>query len=152
MPLSACSAIVFLMASFAWAQTAADLETPAVNHVAEKLSCPCGCKLNMACRMDPYPCQTCRQAKIKIYSMQAEGKSDGQILDQFVKENGSDILAIGPGPLGVIGPYAALAAGLLGVLWIIRRMSRRPQPAAAVSPEILDQYQDRIEKDLAKLD
>ncbi|HEV2687383.1 MAG TPA: hypothetical protein VGV35_02480, partial [Bryobacteraceae bacterium] len=66
-----------------FAQTAEELESPAVNRVAEKLLCPCGCKMNMACRMEPYPCQTCWSNKKKIFKLQAAGLSDQAILDQF---------------------------------------------------------------------
>lgn len=135
------------------AQTASEMEAPQVNRVAEKLSCTCGCNLNMACRMEPYPCHVCKAAKAKIISAQAEGKSDSQILDQFVQENGKKILALGPGPLGIIGPYAALGLGLIMVVWVIRRLSRRkPAADAAVDAAVLNKYHERIEKDLAKLD
>lgn len=134
------------------AQSASELEAPQVNRVAEKLSCTCGCNLNMACKMEPWPCHVCKGAKTKIVAMQAEGKSDSQILDQFVQENGRQILAVGPGPLGVIGPYAALALGLVLVVWVIRRFSTRKQPVTAVDAAVLDRYHERIEKDLAKLD
>jgi cytochrome c-type biogenesis protein CcmH/NrfF len=141
-----------MVCALSLAQTATDLESGSVNRVAEKLSCPCGCKMNMACRMDPYPCPVCRKAKVEIFDLQNKGKSDTQILDQFVSESGKDILAIGPGTLGVIGPYAALLMGLGIVVWIIRRFTGRPQPATGVDPAVLDRYHDDIEKDLAKLE
>jgi cytochrome c-type biogenesis protein CcmH/NrfF len=148
------SLLLVAVAALALAQTASDLESGPVNRIAEKLSCPCGCKMNMACRMDPYPCPVCRKAKVEIFESQAQGKSDKQIFDQFVAENGKDILAIGPGPLGLFGPYAALLMGLGVVIWVVRRMMHRPQtPAAAeVDPTVLDRYHDDIEKDLAKLE
>lgn len=147
------SLLLTAVAALALAQTASDLESGPVNRVAEKLSCPCGCKMNMACRMDPYPCPVCRKAKVEIFEAQAKGKSDSQIFDQFVAENGKDILAIGPGAVGVIGPYAALLMGLGVVVWALRRFMHRPQTAAAeVDPAVLDRYHDDIEKDLAKLE
>src|ERR1700694_2534954 len=71
-----------------FAQSAEELESAAVNRVADRLNCPCGCKTNMACRMDPYPCRTCYDNKKKILKMQAAGMSDQAILDQFAKEMG----------------------------------------------------------------
>ena len=71
-----------------------------MNRVAGKLNCSCGCNMNMNCLMPPYPCQVCRRAKAKIIAMQAEGKSDNQILDQFVQENGKDVLVVEPGRAG----------------------------------------------------
>lgn len=155
------SLLIAAFAAATFAQTATDLEKPEVNRVATKLACSCGCNLNMACRMDPYPCGTCRNAKVKILAMQADGKSDQQILDAFVAENGKDILATPPGPMGVIGPWGALAVGAILVTFLIYRLSsRQRQPAAAVATpeaapadsEALAKYQEQIEKDLAKLD
>src|SRR5277367_2799185 len=147
------SFLLTAVAALALAQTASDLESGSVNRVAEKLSCPCGCKMNMACRMDPYPCPVCRKAKVEIFELQGKGKSDSQIFDQFVSENGKDILSIGPGVVGLVGPYAALLMGLGIVIVVLRRFMRRPQAAAAeVDPAVLDRYHDDIEKDLAKLD
>ena len=130
------------------AQTASDFEAPQVNRVAQKLNCSCGCNMNMACLMPPYPCPVCRSAKSKIISMQAAGKSDGEILDQFAKESGKDIVAVGPGLLGVVGPYIALTLGLGVVVWFIRRMRSRP----TTEPQVDAATIERIEKDLAKLD
>ena len=59
-----------------------------------KMLCPCGCKMNMACRMDPYPCQTCWNNKKKILNMQAAGMSDEAIKDHFKKKTGRDISGI----------------------------------------------------------
>jgi cytochrome c-type biogenesis protein CcmH/NrfF len=135
------------------AQDAGDLESPAVNRVAEKLNCPCGCMMNMACKMDPYPCQTCRRAKVKIFEMQGAGKSDQQIFDSFAAENGKSILAVGPGFMGVAGIWIAGLIGLAMVVMVIRRYLRHaPAPAIAHAPDIDPETMARIEKDLNKLD
>ncbi len=137
------------------AQTAGDLETPAVNRIAEKLNCPCGCMMNMACKMDPYPCGTCRRAKVKIFEMQGAGKSDQQILDSFVAdpEYGKKVLAIAPGFWGVAGIWTAVLIGLGMVVVAMRRyMRHKPSPALANAPEIDPETMARIEKDLNKLD
>jgi cytochrome c-type biogenesis protein CcmH/NrfF len=147
------SLLLTAVAALALAQTASELESGPVNRIAEKLSCPCGCKMNMACRMDPYPCPVCRKAKVEIFELQSKGKTDNQIFDQFVAENGKDILSIGPGIVGVAGPYAALLMGLGVVILVLRRFMHRPQAAPAeVDSAVLDRYHDDIEKDLAKLE
>jgi len=143
---------LFPCASFA--QSATELESPAVMRVADQMRCSCGCSLTMACKMEG-DCHVCRQAKAKILAMQAAGKSDGEILDGFVQENGKDVLAVRPGPMGMIGPYAALGIGMILVIFIIRRMaSHKPTlaPAAAIDSDVLDRYHDRIEKDMARLE
>ena len=143
---------VFAVASFA--QTAEELESPAVNRVAEKLLCPCGCKINMACRMEPYPCRTCWENKKKILKMQTAGLSDQAILDQFAQEQGKDIVAVQPGMLGSLSMYSAAFAGLLLVVWAIRRYSRKAA-VAGVAPgddPAFDRYHEQIEKEVEKLD
>jgi cytochrome c-type biogenesis protein CcmH/NrfF len=147
--------VLLLLAAVALclAQDAGDLESPAVNRVAEKLNCPCGCMMNMACKMDPYPCQTCRRAKVKIFEMQGAGKSDRQIFDSFAAENGKSILAVGPGFMGVAGIWIAGLIGLAMVVMAIRHYRRHaPAPALAHAPDIDPETMARIEKDLNKLD
>ena len=138
-----------ILAAVCLAQTASDFESPQVNRVAQKLNCSCGCNMNMACLMPPYPCPVCRRAKTKIIAMQADGKTDSQILNQFAQDNGKDAVVIGPGLLGVIGPYAALAVGLGIVVLVIRRYRR---PSAVAPPQVDAATIERIEKDLAKFD
>lgn len=137
----------------AFAQTAEQLDAPDVLRIADKFRCSCGCNLTMSCKMEG-DCHLCKAAKTKIVAMQAAGKSEQEIVDSFVAENGKDILAIRPGPMGVIGPWGALALGAILVIFLIRRfMGRKPAPAAAtLDSEALDRYHDQIEKDLAKLD
>ncbi len=83
-----------------------------------------------------------------------QGKSDKAIIDQLVKENGSGMYLAEPGAFGWIAPYLALAAGLAVIYWFVRRQLK-PQSAATVppvDPEVLNRYNERIEKDLEKLE
>jgi cytochrome c-type biogenesis protein CcmH/NrfF len=137
-----------------FAQSAEELESPAVNRVADKLLCPCGCKMNMACRMEPYPCRTCWENKKKILKLQTAGLSDQAILDRFAQEQGKEVVANPPGMMGSLSMYSAAFLGLILVVWVIRRYSRKGAAAAAGSahsPE-LDRYHDQIEKEVEKLD
>lgn len=146
--------VLAFAAAAAFPQSAEEMESPAVNRVAEKLLCPCGCKTNMACRMDPYPCRTCWDNKKKIIQMQAAGMSDQAILDQFAKDMGKDVVAVQPGMIGSLSFYSAAVLGLILVVFVIRKYSRKPAPsmaAASDDPE-LSRYQDQIEKEVEKLD
>jgi cytochrome c-type biogenesis protein CcmH/NrfF len=146
--------LLVFAATAAFAQTAEEMESPACNRVAEKLLCPCGCKTNMACRMDPYPCRTCWDNKKKILKMQAAGMSDQAILDQFAKEMGKDVVAVQPGMIGSLSFYTAAALGLILVVFVIRKYSRKDTAVAAGpsgDPE-LSRYHDQIEKEVEKLD
>ena len=155
MPRLKSSLLVLVLASAGFAQNAEDLESPAVNRVAEKLLCPCGCKMNMACRMDPYPCRTCWDNKKKILSMQQAGMSDQSILNKFAEENGRGILSIQPGVLGSMTFYTAAVVGLILVVLVIRKYRRAPAPAAPVvevDEALLERYHGEIDKETEKLD
>ncbi len=143
---------LFVAPSFA--QSAEELESPAVNRVAEKLLCNCGCKMNMACRMEPYPCRVCWENKKKILKLQSAGLSDQAILDRFAQEQGKEVVANPPGMMGSLSMYSAAFLGLILVVWMIRRYSRKGAvagPASMHDPE-LDRYHEQIEKEVEKLD
>jgi hypothetical protein len=152
--------LVALFASVAFAQSAEELESPAVNRIATRLNCPCGCKTNMACRMDPYPCRTCWDNKKKILKMEEAGMSDQAILASFANDMGPNTVVVPPGILGSLSFYTAAALGLILVVFVIRKLSRKGAPlAAGGAPHdpLLDRYHDqiekeRIERELDKLD
>lgn len=137
------------LANFCLAQTAVDLVSEPVNRVAKKLLCNCGCAQDMTCQMEP-GCGICKRAKMKIFAEQQAGKSDSQILDEFVAENGKTILNVTPGLFGTAGPFVALSLGGIVVLFVIRRYMK--PKAAAAGPEIDPEVLDKINKDMAKLD
>ena len=140
--------LLLAVAAICLAQSAVDLDSDPVNRVAKKMLCNCGCAQDMTCKMEP-GCGTCKRAKTQIFALQTAGKSDTQILDQFVAENGKQILAVAPGLFGTAGPFIALSLGAIVVLLVIRRYRK---PSAAGIPEIDPQVLERINKDLAKLD
>jgi hypothetical protein len=146
--------VVLLTIGPIFAQTAEELESPAVNRVATKLLCPCGCKINMACRMDPYPCRTCWDNKKKILKMQAAGMPDAAILAQFQQDMGKDVVAVQPGLVGSLSFYTAAVVGLVLVVFVIRKYRRKGAPAGAASLDeaVLDRYHEQIEKEVEKLD
>jgi cytochrome c-type biogenesis protein CcmH/NrfF len=143
--------LVVLLGAVALAQSASEWDSHAVNAIAGKLQCNCGCKQDIACTMPPYPCPVCKMNKIRIFNMMNQGMTESQILDTYVAENGKAVLTVRPGAAAMIGPYVAIAGGLLLVFMLIRRFRMRGAAAPAgapVDPAVLEQ----IEKDLAKLD
>lgn len=139
------------MAAVALAQSASEWDSSAVNAIAAKLHCSCGCKQDIACTMPPYPCPVCKMNKVRIFNMLNQGMTESQILDTYVQENGKDVLEVRAGAEGLIGPIAAIAFGLALVILVIRRMRRQNAAVPAggpVDPAVLAQ----IEKDLEKLD
>src|SRR5271157_4135774 len=155
-PLRTSLLVLILVAGGCFAQSAEEMESPAVNRIADRLNCPCGCKTNMACRMDPYPCKTCWDNKKKILKMQQAGMSDQAILDAFAQEMGPNVIIVPPGILGSLSFYTAAALGLLLVVFVIRKYRRKEAAVAAGGPPphdpLLDRYHDQIEKEVEKLD
>ena len=153
--------VLSLLAGGCFAQSAEELESPAVNRIADRLNCPCGCKTNMACRMDPYPCRTCWENKKKILKMEQAGMSDQAILSSFASEMGPNVVVVPPGILGSLSFYTAAALGLILVVFVIRKLRRKGAvvagaPAVPDDP-LLTRYHDqiekeRIERELDKLD
>ena len=145
------SFLVALLAAVALAQSASEWDSSAVNDIARKLHCSCGCKQDIACTMPPYPCPVCKMNKIRIFNMLSQGMTESQILDTYVKENGKDVLEVRAGAEGLIGPIAAIGFGLALVIVVIRRM-RRQNAAVPAGPPVDPAVLAQIEKDLAKLD
>ena len=87
------------------------------------------------------PAETIDQAQVEISfqmravirEMLAEGNTRQEILDYFVDRYGADILAAPPKSganlLAWILPIIGVAAGLVGVFFVIRSMTGRRQPA-----------------------
>ncbi len=127
-----------------------------MNRIADRLNCQCGCKTNMACRMDPYPCRMCWENKKKILKMEKAGMSDQAILAVFASEMGPDVIVVPPGILGSLSFYTAAALGLILVVFVIRKYRRKEIAVAARRPAaddpLLDRYHDQIEKEVEKLD
>ena len=147
--------LVAVATALCLAQTATEYESPAVNHVAGKLNCSCGCKLRMDCVMPPTGiCPVCKAGKIRIANLMKEGKSESQILDVFVAENGAGVLAVPPGLFGTMTPWVSAVLGLGLVFFAIRRYRHlRPAPAVPAGDDAaLARYHDQIEKDLSKLE
>ncbi len=143
--------LLVTLAGLCLAQNAGDLESPSVLRVADNLKCSCGCTLTMACKMEG-DCQVCHRGKAKIFTLQQAGKSDDEIMAQFVQEAGKDVVVQRPGFMGVGGVGLAVLIGLGGVVLAIRRFRRHAPAALANAPEIDPETMARIEKDLNKLD
>lgn len=113
-----------------FAQTAVEWDSPRVNAIAQKLRCGCGCRLTISCQMPPHPCPTCKKNRVKIFQMLSDGKSEREILAEYISEEGPDVLWVTPGLAGKSGPYVALACGFGGVLLVIRRYRRNAASGA----------------------
>jgi cytochrome c-type biogenesis protein CcmH/NrfF len=151
------SLLVLALAAICLAQGGNPLLNARVRLLGEQLGCQCGCGSSVtSCNM--LECHFAGPARQKLLAMVNAGESDSAILDAFVKEYGPRILLKPPAEgfnlVGWLMPFAGLAAGLAFVWFVIKRF-RRPI-AVAGGPELdtatLARYQERIDKDLEKLD
>ncbi len=149
------SILVLIVAAACLAQSASQIQTDAVKRVGGRLACLCGTCNNTVADCAMIECHFSKPAKMRIAALAAAGKSDSDIIDEFVREYGKRVLAAPPAEgfnlLAWVMPWVAIGAGLAAIWMFIRRF-RRPAPTAPSDPALLARYQERIDKDLAKLD
>jgi cytochrome c-type biogenesis protein CcmH/NrfF len=151
------SLFLVLLAAVCLAQSGSQLQSEAVRRVGSKLACLCGTCNNTVATCPMLECHFANPARIRIATLLAAGKSDSDIIDEFVKEYGLQVLAAPPTEgfslLAWVMPWVGIAFGL-AMVWLFVQRFRKPAPAAdsPADSENLARYRDRIEKDLAKLD
>jgi cytochrome c-type biogenesis protein CcmH/NrfF len=141
----------------AFAQLSSENISPVVRATGNKLKCLCGgCSLTVGeCNM--IGCHYSEPARARIRQMQAEGKTDEEILKVFVLENGTQALATPPNQgffaLTWWMPAIATFLGAFVVVGFIRR-SRKSETShpSEVDSTVLDRYKGEIEEDIEKLD
>ena len=151
------SVLAVLLAAISLAQSSSQFQTEAVKRVGVKLACLCGgCKNTVAdCQM--LECHYSSPARKRIAELQAAGRSDAQIIEEFIQKNGKQALAVPPAEgfnlLAWVMPFVAIAAGL-GMIWAFIQRFRKPLVAsnALADTATLSHYQEQIERDLKKLD
>jgi cytochrome c-type biogenesis protein CcmH len=149
--------LLALLLTAALAQSSVPLQNPRVRAVGELLMCQCGCKYSVSsCNMQQ--CHFADPAREELLKLVEAGKSEQEILGAFEARYGKVVLRRPPTEgfflVGWIMPFAGLAAGLLLVWWLVKRLLRRPAPlpaAAGASPE-LNRFREQIEKEMSDLD
>ncbi len=122
--------------------------------IEERLTCQCGCGLTVhAC--NHLQCGFAVPTKEDIAKSLAAGQTGDEIIARYVAKYGEKILS-SPTPTGFnlvawYGPYAALALGLVGVVFLIRRWLGVEEPAAE-SRALSDQDRKRLERELEELE
>jgi cytochrome c-type biogenesis protein CcmH len=157
MRLLRSSLLVLALAAASLPQGGSPLENPRVRRLGDQLACLCGCGSTItSCNM--LQCHFAEPARERLLAMVNAGDSDAAIFDAFVQQYGKRILLQPPAEgfnlLGWIMPFVAIALGLAMVWWLIQRF-RKPLAVAGgpdLDPAALARYQERIEKDLEKLD
>ena len=129
----------------------AKVDEATVTEIASQLRCVVCQSLSVA----DSPSETANQMRGLIRERLAAGETPDQVKAYFVEKYGEWILLAPPrrgfNLLVWIVPYAALLAGVLIVVVVVRRWSRRP--AAAVEPRPVDEaMRQRIRRELAEMD
>jgi cytochrome c-type biogenesis protein CcmH len=123
-----------------------------VNAIASQLYCPI-CE-NIP--LDVCPTQACADWRELIRGYLAQGWTEDQIKDYFSTQYGWNVLNVPP-PIGInwfiyVGPPLFIAAGVIGVLIIIKKSKKEPVPVPNSSDKVgtntPKELLDRVEKDL----
>ena len=131
---------------------AASVEEHTVTEIAAQLRCVVCQSLSVA----DSPSETAHQMRGVIRERLAAGETPDQIKAYFVDKYGEWILLAPPRRgftlLVWIVPYAALLGGVLLVIVVVRRWSRRPAAAPAEVPPVDEAMRQRIRRELAEMD
>jgi len=130
---------------------AVSVDEHTVTAIAAQLRCVVCQSLSVA----DSPSETAHQMRGVIRERLAAGQTPDQIKAYFVEKYGEWILLAPPRRgftlLVWIVPYAALLAGVLLVIVVVRRWSRRPAAAVEVRP-VDEAMRQRIRRELAEMD
>lgn len=144
------------LAAICLAQSSSGLITPDIKRVGERLACLCETCKNTVGDCPMLQCHYGNPAKQKIGKMQAAGRSDDEIVQAFVKENGLQALSSPPtsgfSGLAWIMPWLALGLGLGVIYLFVRRIRRAPAAGPDLDPATMQRYRDSIDKDLDRID
>lgn len=115
-----------------------DDERDALEH---QIRCQCGCTLDVyTCRTTDFSCQVSPAMHRDVIALVEGGYSAQEILDAFVGTYGERALMApkreGFNWAGYLVPFAALGAGAVGLVTVLRRMQRRGASSAAVTPPV----------------
>ena len=137
----------------------AALGRPSQQEVEEALTCQCGCGLTVhSC--NHLQCGSGEPIKKEISERLARGEDKETILAAFKAKYGEKVLSSptfrGFNWLAWITPFAAVAAGGLGISLVIRRWARTPSPDAPstkpAAPAGDDALRQQLARELADLD
>ena len=127
--------------------------------VEKELMCQCGCTMVV----DVCDCETASQIREKIAEFMNQGQSKDQIVGYFVSQYGEKMRS-SPAKKGFnlvawVVPFAAVAAGGTGLVFILKTWARRGKsggdeegliPVPQVSEEEAEEYRDRLAEELKR--
>ena len=125
-------------------------------NLGHKLMCRCGCS-QILLECNHIGCSYSEKMRQELMAGLAGPDSDDLILQRFVQEYGAVVLAAptatGFNRVAWITPFAALGAGILAVIWVVRRWKRRQTGVAVEAPAVpsasleFDAFRERARKE-----
>jgi len=125
------------------------------NELGHKMMCKCGCN-QVLLECNHVNCTYSDRMRDELTAALQRGDSDDLILQGFVQKYGATVLAAptttGFNRIAWIMPFAALGAGLLAVVYVVRRWKARQPAVAAASageaaPAGFDEYRQRARQE-----
>ncbi|HEX5436229.1 MAG TPA: cytochrome c-type biogenesis protein CcmH [Gemmatimonadaceae bacterium] len=115
------------------------LTTEQRNVLEQRIHCQCGCNLDIyTCRTTDFTCPVSPHMHSDVMALVAGGYSAQEIIDAFVHVYGEKVLMEPPkrgfNLTGYFTPFAALGAGAVLVVAVIRKWRPAPDTGPAVAP------------------
>jgi cytochrome c-type biogenesis protein CcmH len=141
--------LIFALPILAQESTTVTLDE--VNQIAKKLYCPvCPNETLDACQT-----QACVQWRAEIGDQLAQGQSEQEVIDSFVRRYGDRVLGTPQDPalraLSLVTPFVIAGLALVFGVFTFLRLRRRPNVESGVIPDNPpenDDYRDLLERDL----
>ncbi len=151
------AAAFMLSLSFVVAQDPSAWMTPEVARVGGRLACRCGACRNTVGDCPMIMCHSASPMRRRIHDMQAAGKTDDQIVQTIVQEEGVVALASPPATGWGLFTWVMPGFALLLGFWIytswVRRNSRKPAEAQQpVHDADLERFRGQIDRELDESD
>ncbi len=131
----------------------------AIQAIEKQLKCTCGCNQDVyTCRTTDFNCTTSPAMHQRVLQLADRGKTAQEIIDQFVRENGVQILMAPPkrgfNLAGYFLPTALILAAAAVLVLALRRWARvaAASRAAPASPAPLDATAAELERLRRELD
>lgn len=143
--------------------TAADNDA-AIQAIEKRLKCSCGCGLDIyTCRTTDFTCTYSPALHKEVVRLADQGKSDQQIIDEFVAQYGEAVLMAPPrrgfNLAGYFVPSIAIVVAAVFLVRVLRRWTREAQvahrtagdnapavPLADASPAELQRLRDELDR------
>lgn len=119
--------------------TAADNDA-AIQAIEKRLKCSCGCGLDIyTCRTTDFTCTYSPALHKEVVRLVERGKSDQQIIDEFVAQYGEAVLMAPPrrgfNLAGYFVPSIAIVVAAVFLVRVLRRWTREAQVAHSTAGE-----------------